>query len=103
MGTARGDSQRRASPRSLKWGFELSRSRPAPRPSCPIDALIWNRIEEKMEETCPDGDESRADFIDRLQSCATMLPRAFVQRSIARTRECIEAIIDAGGYHPKND
>ena len=56
-----------------------------------------------MEETCPDGDESRADFIDKLQSCAKKLPRAFVQRSIARTRECIKAIIDAGGYHPKND
>lgn len=69
----------------------------------PLDALIWNRIEKKMEETCPDGDESRADFIDRLQSCAKKLPRAFVQRSIARTRECIKAIIDAGGYHPKND
>ena len=69
----------------------------------PLDTLIWNRIEEKMEETCPDSDESRADFIDKLQSCAKKPPRAFVQRSIARTRECIKAIIDAGGYRPKSD
>lgn len=69
----------------------------------PLDAAIWTRVDEKMRETAPEGRESKEDYILRLHKCAKSLPRAFVKRSIERTKENIQAIIAAKGYIPKND
>ena len=69
----------------------------------PLDAVIWTRIDEKMQKTAPEGKETREDFMARLKHCAKTLSRRFVARSIARTKENIQAIIDANWYHPQND
>ena len=69
----------------------------------PLDASIWTRIDAQMTETAPAGRENKEDFIRRLQECAKSLPRGFVRHSIGKTKENIQAILDAKGFHPKND
>ena len=69
----------------------------------PLDASIWKRVDEKMSETAPSITETKAQFAKRLKKCAKSLPRGCVARAIKRTRANIQAIIDAHGYHPKND
>jgi hypothetical protein len=69
----------------------------------PLDASLWKRIDDLVTETAPSGTESKAAFAARLQECAKKLPRGVVKKSIAKTYENIIAILDAKGYHPKND
>ena len=51
----------------------------------------------------PAGVEPRGDFVDRLKKTAMPLPRKLVGREVANMKRKIEAIVEAGGYHPKND
>jgi hypothetical protein len=69
----------------------------------PLDYAIWQRIDTLMVEGAPDGTEARADFLARLESVARSLPKSFVGRVVARMKKNVEAIVDAGGYIPKND
>jgi hypothetical protein len=56
-----------------------------------------------MVEGAPDGTEARADFLARLESVARSLPKSLAGRVVARMKKNAEAIVDAGGYIPKND
>ena len=69
----------------------------------PLDASLWTRIDDRMCKTAPAGVESKAEFLARLEATARALPRGCVAKAIGRTRANILAIIDAKGYHPKND
>ena len=69
----------------------------------PLDYAIWEAIDDKMVETAPTGRESKKDFLKRLSRCARGLPKGFVARQIKKMRANLQGIIDAKGWHPKND
>ena len=69
----------------------------------PLDYAIWTQIEKKMDETDPEGRESKGEYLARLQKCAKSLPRSFVEKVVARMKDNIQGVIDANGYHAKND
>ena len=56
-----------------------------------------------MFDTAPAARESEAAFLARLEKCAKSLPKGVVSKQIGRTKGNIQGIIDAGGYHAKND
>ena len=56
-----------------------------------------------MEESELDGRETREAFLARLERSAKQLPRGVVQKVISRMRQNIQGVIDARGYHAKND
>ena len=69
----------------------------------PLDYAIWAAIERKMDETAPHGAESKEAFLARLKKSAMTLPRAFVRKVVARMKGNIQGVIDARGYHAKDD
>ena len=69
----------------------------------PLDYQLWLSIEKVMDKTAPDKTETKEEFLLRLQQAATSLKKGCVQRAIARMKDNIKAIIEAKGYHPKND
>ena len=69
----------------------------------PLDFALWKAIEDKMYDTAPTGTESRDSYLARLERCARSLPRAFVRNVICRMKANIEGVIQAGGYHAKDD
>lgn len=69
----------------------------------PLDYAVWTAIDRKMDETAPDGKESKEEFLSRLKKCAMSLPRGFVRKVIARMKDNIQGVIEARGYHAKND
>ena len=69
----------------------------------PLDYSIWKQIEDLMLETEPTGRESKAAFLARLKKCAQSLPKGAISKQIGRMKGNIQGIIDAGGYHAKND
>ena len=69
----------------------------------PLDFAIWRKIDDKMVDTAPDSQETKQEFLARLEGCAKSLPRGFVRKQIAKMKGNIKGIIDAGGYHAKND
>ena len=69
----------------------------------PLDFALWHAIDEKMETTAPDAAESKAEYLARLERVAKSLPRAFVRKVLGRMRDNIQGVIEAGGYHAKND
>ena len=77
---------------------------PARTPSLmPLDYKLWAEIDKRMLEDAPAGNESKEAFLQRLERCAKSLPRGMVEDAIGRFRDNLQAIIDAKGYHPKND
>ena len=69
----------------------------------PLDYSLWRQIEDPMFDTEPAARESKAAFLARLEKCAKSLPKGVVSKQIGRTKGNIQGIIDAGGYHAKND
>lgn len=69
----------------------------------PLDYAIWDAINTKMVAGSPSGTESKAEFVARLRHTAMSLPAPYLFRVIDRYKANIGAIIDAKGYHPKND
>ena len=69
----------------------------------PLDYAIWHAIDQRMAESAPDATESKADYLARLEKTARSLPRSFVRKVLGRMKGNIQGVIDAGGYHAKND
>ena len=69
----------------------------------PLDYKIWDEIDKLVLQTAPAGNETKEAFLLRLQQCAKTLPRGMVKSAIARFKDNLQAIVDARGYHPKND
>jgi len=69
----------------------------------PLDYALWHAIDEKMAVTSPNAAETKADYLSRLERTAKSLPRAFVRKVLGRMRGNIQGVIEAGGYHAKND
>ena len=56
-----------------------------------------------MLKEAPQGTETKDAYFERLKKCALTLPKGFVQKAIKRMKGHIQAIVDAGGYLPKDD
>ena len=69
----------------------------------PLDYAIWKKIEDKMLETEPEGTERKADFLKRLKRCAKTLPKGYVAKMIGRMKANLQGLVDAKGWHAKND
>ena len=69
----------------------------------PLDFALWHAIDEEMAKTAPSTVESKTDYLSRLERAAKSLPRAFVRKVLGRMRGNIQGVIEAGGYHAKND
>jgi hypothetical protein len=69
----------------------------------PLDYAIWNAIDKKMDAGAPDWKETKDEYLKRLEMCARSLPRAFVRKVIGRMKANIQGVIDARGFHSKND
>ena len=69
----------------------------------PLDYAIWQEIDKRMNGSAPSMVETKAEFLARLEKTARGLPKAFIRKVLARMKGNIKAVIDAGGYHAKND
>ena len=69
----------------------------------PLDFAVWKAIEDKMHSTAPKGRESQEEYLTRLRQRARSLPRGFVRKVIGRMKDNIQGVIEAGGYHAKDD
>ena len=69
----------------------------------PLDCARWHEVEENMLKEAPQGTETKDAYFERLKKCALTLPKGFVQKALKRMKGNIQAIVDAGGYLPKND
>ena len=69
----------------------------------PLDCAVWAAIGNAMDKNAPRGTETKADHLERLAKTARTLPRGFVRKAIGRMRANVEGVLDAGGYHAKND
>ena len=54
------------------------------------------RKQKGIEEVTP-------EYLARLEKAARSLPRGFTRKVIGRMKSNIEGVIDAGGFHAKND
>lgn len=69
----------------------------------PLDYAIWQRIEQKLIDTAPSGNESKAAFLARLRIVGTTLPKTFIKKAIGRMRGNLKALSDAKGFAPRKD
>jgi hypothetical protein len=69
----------------------------------PLDYAIWNRIEQIMNEEAPNGCESKVRFLARLRKVAKGLPKAWVRSQVLKMKANLQGIIDAKGWHARND
>ena len=69
----------------------------------PLDYAIWSRIAKQLLDEAPEGKETKAEFLERLRVIAQSLPKSYIKRVIARMKPNLKALVDAGGYTPKND
>ena len=69
----------------------------------PLDYAIWAAIEKAMDDTVPAGKETKTEYLARLEKCARSLPRGFIRKVIARMKGNIQGVIDARGFHAKDD
>ena len=69
----------------------------------PLDYTIWTEIERSLDKSAPAGVESKAAFLNRLEQCAKKLPRAYIVAALAKMKPNIQGVIDARGFHAKND
>lgn len=49
------------------------------------------------------GEKSQEDFLKRLRTIATSLPKSYIKSVIARMKRNLKALVEAKGYTPKND
>ena len=69
----------------------------------PLDYAVWAAIENAMDESAPVGSETKDEYLARLETCARSLPRGFIRKVIARMKGNIQGVINARGYHSKDD
>ena len=69
----------------------------------PLDYRVWQAVEERMDACTPHRAESKEAFLTRLEHCAKTLPKGLVKGAIAKFRGNLQAIVEAKGYHPRND
>jgi len=69
----------------------------------PLDFSLWQKIMEKMVAAAPKGTESKKVFLARLERTAHSLPRSVHLKAVSRMKKNCQAIVDAKGWHPKND
>ena len=69
----------------------------------PLDYAIRHASEQRMAASPPGATESKADYLSRLESTARTLPRSYTRKVLGRMKGNLQAVIDAGGYHAKND
>ena len=49
------------------------------------------------------GSETKEEFLGRLRTIATSLPKSYIKSVIAKMRPNLKALTDARRYTPKND
>ena len=77
---------------------------PARTPSLmPLDYAIWSTIVKRVMDSAPEGDETKEEFLVRLENVAKALPKGYVKAVIGRMRKNVVALVDARGFTPKND
>ena len=69
----------------------------------PLDAAVWQRIEERMIANDPGVRETRPQYLTRLRKTAKSLPKGFVAGLLQGYKSKIQEILDAKGWHPKGD
>lgn len=69
----------------------------------PLDYSIWDRIVQRVDDTSPDGHESKKDFVARLKMVAKRLPKGYVKKTIGKMRQRIVDVEKVKGWHPKSD
>ena len=69
----------------------------------PLDYSLWTAIEDRMDASSPAGTETKEAYVARLAQCARALPKAFVRKVLLRMKQNIKGVIEARGYHAKND
>ena len=69
----------------------------------PLDFSIWHALDKKMAETAPGVKETKAGYLARLEKTALSLPRSYVRKVLGSMKRNIQGVIEAGGYHAKND
>ena len=69
----------------------------------PLDYAVWHAIDKEMAAAAPDATETKAEYLERLEKTARSLPRSFVRKVIARMKGNIQGVIEAKGFHAKND
>ena len=67
----------------------------------PLDYAIWYRIITKVMEDAPEGKETKDEFLARLRTIATSLPKGYVKSVIGRMRGNVQALVDSKGFTPK--
>lgn len=102
-GDRKGNQSRLGIAAKQKAGIQAMTLPPRTPSWMPLDFAIWSAIAKKMEHSDPPGKETKEEYLSRLEKAARSLPRGFVQKVIDRMKENIQAVVDARGFHPKND
>ena len=63
----------------------------------PLDDAIWHRVASQLMEEAPDGKVTLEQFLDRLHTIATSLPKTYIKSVIAKTRPNLQALADSRG------
>ena len=69
----------------------------------PLDYAVWHAIDTEMDRSAPIASETKPEYLARLEKAARSLPRGFIRKVIGRMKSNIQGVIDAGGFHAKND
>ena len=69
----------------------------------PLDYALWKTIADKLMEEAPEGRETKETFLERLRIIAMTLPKSYVKKVISKMKPNLQALVDAGGFAPKND
>ena len=67
-----------------------------PEPVFPPAFANTRRKQKGIEKVTP-------EYLARLEKAARSLPRDFIRKVIGRTKSNVHGVIDAGGFHAKND
>ena len=80
---------------------------------CTCDVKNENENAEMLHEHCrraigratlhAQGGETKEEFLGRLRTIATSLPKSYIKSVIAKMRPNLKALKDARRYTPKND
>ena len=68
-----------------------------------LESCRWARIAKLLMDEAPDGRETKKEFLARLRTIATSLPKSYIKSVIAKMKPNLKALVDAHGYTPKND
>lgn len=69
----------------------------------PLDYKLWQVIGARMQQHSVRGKETKEAYLARLEKTARGLPRSLVGKCVSRMKGNVQAIVDAKGWHPKND